>query len=302
MKKIILIFAVGLFLFSCQHEEVETFNNDESLTSKKNIDNVLSFESKEAYEQLFTDKKQLNAKLANANFVSMASKIAKYNEALEREKTTVGLLKDDTDLDYEDYGILPTILNEDRIVKIGKHYIKVDLPQERVLVLDDDYTSEYQDLLQDNIENEHIQLFSTGENVLNLLAKNEPSEIFKKCDADRARSGNASIDYRFSRRKRVRVKVRYQRAGIIFRLLAEGKAQKRRLGIWWHDGGRSFNLVSEHNFGKRCGKTANGFDITLSDHGRAKLVLYNGFVALEYYELTAAMQYGVGTVTIQSNI
>lgn len=36
-------------------------------------------------------------------------------------------LDNPSDTLYEDYGLLPEILNEDKIVKIGEHLIKVDL-------------------------------------------------------------------------------------------------------------------------------------------------------------------------------
>jgi hypothetical protein len=81
MKKIILTFAIGLFLFSCQHDEMDSLNNSESLTVKKNVSNVLSFESKEEYLNLLKDNSLFNQK--TTNFVSL---LDKYEFEKENEK------------------------------------------------------------------------------------------------------------------------------------------------------------------------------------------------------------------------
>ncbi len=144
------------------------------------------------------------------------------------------ILTQASDTLYEDYGILPEILNEDKIVKIGKHLIKVDLHSETVAVLPVSYEDQYDDLVKNNFDNENIMLFSTEDEVLELLENESIGTINAKlmgCDADKADYDKDDDKSSVRKRKRLVAKVVYQKAGIYFSLLAKGKTQRKRFGV-----------------------------------------------------------------------
>jgi len=294
MKKFILTFAIGLFIFSCQHDELESLSNSDDLTARRSIDNVLSFDSNEEYLNILEDNSLLNQK--NTNYVSLASLLDKYESDKENERAIS--LKNEADTIYADYGILPKILNEDKIVKIGKYFIKVALEEERVYVLEDSYQAEYNDLVT-NIPNDHIQLFSTEDEVLTRLANNETSRFLKKCDDRRARKKKDLDIAKNGRKKRLKAKVAYQKAGIYFSLMLEGKTQKRRFWIWWRDNDSWIRVRYYYSVGVRCGKEywANPYITAYDDgNGKVNVRVYEGFVGLKYYDLEANFESSHGWV------
>ena len=239
MKKIILIFIVGFSFFACKQDNLNHEETTASITARNNNLAVLSFNSVADYQRIFEDKDFLKNKVVNTNFTSLASKLVEYETLKAAEKSTENVLKQETDSLYTDYGVLTKILNEDRIVKIGENYIKVDLPTEQVLVLNENNASEYEKLVNNDITDSHIMVFSTDEQVLDLLASGSKgtvdNDVFRRCHDPYAK-GDPCHDFGYNgSRRRVKLKCHYQRAGIYFSLMTKAKTQKRRLGIWWRD-------------------------------------------------------------------
>lgn len=121
---------------------------------------------------------------------------------------------------YDDF--LPTILNEDKIVQIGKWIIKVDIQNEKVFVLSEENEKFYNDL-KENINNKNIYVFSTEDDVLDLLEEGVEGTIK---DGQLKRWGCSAVGRR-NKWKRyghllngTEIQVIYHRAGIYYSLFA----------------------------------------------------------------------------------
>ena len=70
-----------------------------------------------------------------------------------------------------DFGseFMEAILNKDRIVKIGKWFIKINPQTERVYALSDEFQSQYPILVSNKPVHQHIHQFSTDDEVITLL-------------------------------------------------------------------------------------------------------------------------------------
>ena len=71
---------------------------------------------------------------------------------------------------YPDF--LKTILNAHGITKIGNYIIKVDMANEKVLVLKNEDKQYYNDLVSNNYSNSKMLVYSTNDEVLELLVNN----------------------------------------------------------------------------------------------------------------------------------
>lgn len=141
------------------------------------------------------------------------------------------------DIDPNDF--LSTILNEDGIVEIGENIFLVDTAEQVVLVLPSVYQDQVDDLVNRNLANTNITLFSTSDDVLDLLEEgstgtmNRSAGLFCKEDgADRGYDpGNDTSPYGSDIRQQN--KIVYQKAGIYFSLQSKTKVQFRGwTGIW----------------------------------------------------------------------
>ena len=201
----------------------------------------------------------MSLKSSQSNFKSLKMAIEEYHTDPSARQ-----LDNPSDTLYEDYGLLPEILNEDKIVKIGEHLIKVDLHSETVAVLPVSNQEQYDDLVNDNYDNENIMLFSTEDEVLEMLDEgyysNGRSQLFCR---DRKPKGEmekvryyyysdpvAQYDYR------VLVKHGYQKAGIYFSLMTKLKHGQRRSGAGtftpYATAPTTIPLDWFHRFKKRC--------------------------------------------------
>lgn len=178
MKKIIylglVLMTVISTLVSCQKEELPTTSeNSEALTVDtentsslgKNFDKItikdnrLSFESIAYYENLINHKNdditnQIIDLVNTSNFQS-------YNKSNNRSNYEI---KDD---------FIASILDENRIVKIGDWFIKINPKQEVVLAIHEKENNAYNSLVKANDESNTIHKFSTADNVLEYLSHPE---------------------------------------------------------------------------------------------------------------------------------
>ena len=155
MKKQLIkvaILATGMLaLASCNKEEVVV----KAATNQNAIANRVIFESVEEYENLFEDPKTIDQKTNE-----VAARFGTYNEAAR-----VGTALEDTL--YPE--VLQKILNDDHVVQIGQWLIKVDVAKQQVLVLDKKYLDQYSDLASSNLDNKNILVYSTEDEVLEML-------------------------------------------------------------------------------------------------------------------------------------
>lgn len=144
----------------------------------------------------------------------------------------------DESRDYKAFGLLGDIINSDKVVIIGNWIVKVDLQNDRGLLLNTSFSNQYSDILNDNLSNINIKVVSLGQEGMEYIDSLDGG-IFARCTAAR-RTAREGFMYANSR-KRLDAKVVYQSAFIYFSLQAKGHCQKRFLRIWWHDGsGRAY--------------------------------------------------------------
>ncbi|WP_299677717.1 hypothetical protein [uncultured Dokdonia sp.] len=301
-KKIIYGLAISSVLFACQ-DESNTIELQESLDQELITSHLMSFNSQDDYKKIFEDPTIIENKTNELNFVSLKSKMPDL-DLTETDTRNTNNLKNTADFIYDDYGILPKILNEDKIVKIDSYLIKVDLHNERVLVLEDQYQEEYDDLVFDNLKNNNIMVFSTEDEILQLLNQGSRGTINaqRACDSG---ANHRTIDrqWKSSRRKRGNGKVAFQKAGIYFSLVADIHAQKRSLGIWFRDGGASTSITYNVWWQGRCDGHSDGAEngSVSNSGGRTVYRPYESFDGLHLYRYEADLysSNGSGGIVIE---
>jgi len=286
-KIFVMLFAIVTF-YGCQQEDVLQEQSDLEISSDTKA-SFLSFDSKSDYEKVFSDNSIIESKKSmQGDFVSLKSTIESFDSENKNARSSQRL----EDTLYADYGILPQILNRDKIVKIGDYLIKVDLHTETVLVLESKHREQYGDLAESNMTNENIMTFSTDDEVLTLLEQGATGSVNSRllgwCEDPAAGPGRKKDHSCYSKKKRYKASVIYQRAGIYYSIIAKIKNQKKKWGVWWSDG--SGWLRIDYNFyGRvRCG-TSYDENSYIKEYYKRKAIYrpYEGTVRMEYYELNA---------------
>src|SRR5690606_36701981 len=101
---------------------------------------------------------------------------------------------------YEDYGRLLNVLNEDKIIKLNDHFVKVDLQKERVYTINSKVENAYS-ILRDNVSNDSLKSYPTYEDVgsilfgMRIFCQDPVAEI----EADREKNNNCSSNYKIGR-------------------------------------------------------------------------------------------------------
>ena len=203
--------------------------------------NCLRFASTTAYEQALTNFSTAGFNNINgfSTYQSMRSTFSEPTvpEGIDPEDDGYDITNDkptDETKDYKAYGILSDILNSDKVVIIGNWIVKVDLDNDRGLLLNTNFSNQYNDILNNNLANTNIKVVRLGDDgiaYINSLDNPETGTILARC-ADIGPGLDSRYFYAGTKR-RIDSKVVYQRALIYFSLQAKAKCQKRFLGIWW---------------------------------------------------------------------
>jgi len=155
---------------------------------------------------------------------------------------------------------LSSILNKDGLIIIGTYAFKVNLSTEKVYAMEAGLETEIDDLKAENVKNSNIMVFSTGDDVLDLLAEgsrgtaNGRGHLFCR---ENGATGNEDKGYDTSPHSgdfRQDNKVVYQKAGVYFSLQAKTKVQFRGwTGIWGGGGLISDQRIEYYvKFKPRC--------------------------------------------------
>jgi hypothetical protein len=305
-KKIFMVlFAFCIFIISTKAQ------------STANI-NCLKFTSTTAYTQALEN-------YATAGFGSIegSSTYQSMKSTFTEENVPEGIdPEDDYDVandthtdeskDYRAFGLLSDILNRDKVVIIGNWIVKVDLSNNRGLLLNTSFSSQYNDILNDNLSNTNIKVVGLDQEGMEYIDSLDGGTC-ARCTAGPG-VDRASFFYSNSR-KRLEAKVVYQRALIYFSLQAKGKCQKCFLRIWWSDGGgNAFMSNIDYRYSK-CDGAGFGHsgDPCNSVPGQGCLVgyqqgstttyrPYQGSTGLPsyYYSVNFAGTHGSGNLQIQS--
>jgi hypothetical protein len=267
------ILAVVFLACSKKSDHVEPTSATTTPTEEVSIKNGrMVFADVSNYETIVVDKTKRESTLRStrtANFLALGSDSSKaelYNsEFLQR------------------------ILNQDGIVQIKNWIIKVDLEKELCYVLDEKYESDYQDLLAGNAANKNIQVYSTDEDVLELLMNNQSSArasgLFCK---DRQATSKKDDGYAYinvDNTMRLDSKVVYQKAGIYFSLQGKVKAQEKVVGIWVAKG-LDMRLDYDYRLNVRCGYYDAGANVIRQSTNEINYRAYENIRGLKNYRYT----------------
>lgn len=130
--------------------------------------------------------------------------------------------KKEVDLIGDDY--LASILNEDWIVQIGDYLYRVNIPNEKVFVLPVKHIDQYDQLVEENLKNSNIMVFSTDDDVIELVENGmtgQEKSLF--CHDRKARRSYAISDIAtITPAVTMQLESRYYKGGIIFSLKSKG--------------------------------------------------------------------------------
>ena len=206
--------------------------------------NRLAFETIEDYERVVNNPTE-ELKAAFLKIVDKFGDFTSFTEAYdERPLSRVQSLIDD---EY-----FAAILNSDLVVQIGENIFRVNPAAERVYVLPVINEDQYDDLVSENIENTNIQVFSTDDNVLEMIQNVERRRWFCRESGIATR---ASLQFLSDNSRRVATAA-FKTFGIYFSLFAEINDQRTSEIIYDFEftGGIGAGKV---NYRIRCGSTAD---------------------------------------------
>jgi len=198
---------------------------------------ILNFNSTTAYVDLIEKADQRQKELIVKNLDALADyrSIKSVFKAAKKSTASRKLSTQEEEMAISN-DFISTLLNADGMIRIGDYFFKINLANERCLVLHKDQTDQLLDLSNEDNTNKNIMVFSVSDDVLDLLQQgtkgtiNGRTELF--CN-DRRASGkeklaliNYSDDYA-GYDYRVDAKHVYQEAAIYFSLLKELKHMSR---------------------------------------------------------------------------
>lgn len=152
---------------------------------------------------------------------------------------------------YEGYGKLLDVLNEDKIVNLYGNLVRIDLHNNVAYSIPSTSTISY-DLLLQNPTHNSITQYTTNDEVARILAG------ISGCNERFAESDKDPFDNYCTNNIRTKKEVTYQRAAIVFSLVAEAKNQKRWLRVWWAHAGFTPGLNMKMQWKPRC-RDASGY-------------------------------------------
>jgi hypothetical protein len=160
-------------------------------------------------------------------------------------------ISDTVDLFYDPY--FEAMLNTDKIIQIGDYIYRINPKKEQVFVLASKFNSEYLDLVNENIANTNIKVYSTGDNVLELVENNTASKSASLfCPEPGIGWKGDGADF-YSAGTQRRAAVDFVKYGIYFSLFAR---------IWPSIGGNEFvfdfnGTLGYIHYKVRCGATVD---------------------------------------------
>ncbi|NHN24559.1 hypothetical protein FIA58_002625 [Flavobacterium jejuense] len=174
------LLLVFLSFFSCSNEEeVNPLTNDDfNSLGMRSDGKLLIFKSIEDYEKVVNNPSEA---LQN----EVLNEITKMPHLTYAEVNPIVAL----DINTIDTYISPyfsKLINKDNCIQIGSHIFRINKQNGTVLVLEAKYANEYQDLVQENILNSHIQIYSTDDDILGLIVNGKESITNKICREDAA--------------------------------------------------------------------------------------------------------------------
>jgi len=206
-KNLIFSLIVALFVFSSCEKDEYIVNNKKANVSV--VENRLVFDTRENYESFLTtlmtlDETGLKTLAESLNYVPIGNLMG------EKELSNAGI---------ED-PVLAFLLNPDGLIEIDGYIYKVDLVNE--LVYQSDNIESLSNINFNNSEQKNVKVFSTNENIFDLMdgvSLSENNNDKAGC-SDKSKLQNWVVNG-----ETVECKVVYQKAGIYFSLQSKIKKQ-----------------------------------------------------------------------------
>jgi len=290
MKKLIygslFLAIVGIGIVGCKKETIKPTTTTQSFTESQkrdlNFDNtykvasdgkMLVFESSDSYEEAISN-------LDSIHVVNFFSTIKALQFQTKRSTTSNDIYLDN-------------ILNDDLAVQIGEYIYRVNMEKQKVFVLSAKFINQYSDLVNENIKNTNIQVYSTEENVIELVENGNPSQKGWFCKARKAnQNSNTSLGIQINQDASMNVTVRYHSSGIMHRLQADVSVYDQNA----YSDLRVYIAFNDCSYKQRCGTSLSHYSHpwrvpqswainTLQTLYRVDL--YSSYKKLENYNFTA---------------
>ena len=220
--------SAGVFLYSCKKEvAIQPQNPTNALNSALNgnreiqpgnefnvsvTNNRLVFATIADYQRVVDEPTEatIQSFLYCINQLSFTSLQEQYPTQSDTASTKI----------YDDY--FRAILNPDRVVQIGTYIFRINATQEKVFMLPSAYTGQYASLLAEDISNTNIKLYSTAEDVLDII---QNPDVTLRCKESGIGSYGPATTFWIDNEKTLKVDgtVRFRRYGVYFHLFAEVK-------------------------------------------------------------------------------
>lgn len=255
-------------IVSCQQQDNPSPTNSKSskpiLLSNADItvtNNIVTFNSISAYEN-FIDNGSVSTKQSVitqldsiSNYISL-KKVYEKSFSSSQARTLSTKEKEMAEIN----SFFSSLINSDGLIQIGDYLFKIDLDIGKVFVLPPSVSSNKQainDLKKENTSNKNILVFSTDDDVLNLLANDSNGTMNGRtmlfCHESGAPSGSdKAFEYAYNDTERQDNKVVYQKAGIYFSLQAKIKTEEKYAGLWVASADNQLYLDYYFNYKPKC--------------------------------------------------
>ena len=291
------LFAVVLTLLNCSKKtsEVSPSNQNQLAPGVTATREYIAFESIDAYEKFFVE--------GSENDRAKLEKSAALNET-HPSMLRAGSLRTSSsatvvDSLYPDF--LKAILNIDGVTQIGEYIIRVDMANEKVLVLKSEDRDYYDDLVSGNLDNTKIMVYSTNDEVLDLLANGLPSSNERTalfCNHSKAEGREDKGNEEYMTNWRYDCKVVYQSAGIYFSLIAKANKQNKQLGLWIEaSDGFEMSMDYYYTYTPKCKGTSTSTSSVTSQTTTVAHRPYESTTALERFYYAARFKNYSGFVS-----
>lgn len=249
------LLGVLLAFSSCQKNKMENPKQENGLiamSSDQPNEVVLNFDSLDDYETIIGQVAGTNIPNKPNGFVSLKATLDQLDSLKYQDSTAYYSSPYIGDTIYEDYGRLLDVLNQDKIVKLNGYFVRVDLADDSVYVINSVVENSY-DIIKNHTPNDSLKSYPTSMGVLRLaiwITIKLPTFGCHEIGAKRLKMPNISS---CSKRYRTKEKVVYQAAGIYFSILAKAKNQHKIAWVWWSWRGGQPLLYMNFTWKVKCG-------------------------------------------------
>jgi hypothetical protein len=196
-------------------------------------------------------------------------------------------------IDYINDNILNEVLNKDMIVQIGNYLYRLNKEKEKVFVLSSTYKeTDYNNLISENTANKKIMVYSTDEDVLEMVETGRQSEKGIFCSAPYAheKTSNYTPVAVINQFASMTARAIYKKYGFSHKLIAEVTLSNTNA----YNNVQIYIAAENCNFKQRCGTPLTNFNHPWltpqplqigSIYKKYGYTMYNSIRALENYNI-----------------